>query len=80
MRLIRNVISADPKTRTYIFAGLFLAYLLLIVAPAFAQDVTEAEYRPFPKIGSRNAAWIAAQFTPTVRFFYLGRTDVRCRH
>ena len=72
MRLIRNVISADPKTRTYIFAGLFLAYLLLIVAPAFAQDVTEAEYRPFPKIGSRNAAWIAAQLHLLFGSFILG--------
>ena len=72
MRLIRNVISSNAKICTYICAGLCLAYLFLIVAPAFAQDATEAEYRPFPKIGSRNAAWIAAQLHLLFGSFILG--------
>ena len=73
MRLIRNVIFSNAKTCTYICAGLIFAYLLLIVAPAaFAQDATEAEYRPFPKIGSRNAAWIAAQLHLLFGSFILG--------
>ena len=45
---------------------------MLAIAPAFAQDVTEAEYREFPKIGSRNAAWIAAQLHLLFGSFILG--------
>ena len=51
---------------------MLLGYVLLTVAPAFAQDTTDAEYRPFPLIGSRNAAWIAAQLHLLFGSFILG--------
>ena len=51
---------------------MLLGFVLLAVVPAFAQDVTEAEYRPFPLIGSRNAAWIAAQLHLLFGSFILG--------
>lgn len=51
---------------------MLLGYVLLTVAPAFAQDATDAEYRPFPLIGSRNAAWIAAQLHLLFGSFILG--------
>ena len=62
------------KKRLYlIFGCVFIAYaVLLSVAPVFAQDMTEAEYRNFPKIGSRNAAWIAAQLHLLFGSFILG--------
>jgi len=49
-----------------------LGFALLAVVPAFAQDMTDAEYRPFPLIGSRNAAWIAAQLHLLFGSFILG--------
>ena len=62
------------KKKLYLILGcVFIAYtVLLTVAPAFAQDATEAEYRAFPKIGSRNAAWIAAQLHLLFGSFILG--------
>ena len=51
---------------------MLLGYVLLTVAPVFAQDTTDAEYRPFPLIGSRNAAWIAAQLHLLFGSFILG--------
>ena len=61
------------KKRLYLVLGCLLAiYVVLAIAPAFAQDVTEAEYREFPKIGSRNAAWIAAQLHLLFGSFILG--------
>ena len=61
------------KKRLYLILGFVLvAYALLAVAPVFAQDATDAEYRPFPKIGSRNAAWIAAQLHLLFGSFILG--------
>ena len=61
------------KKRLYLVLGCLLAiYVLLVIAPAFAQDVTEAEYRDFPAIGSRNAAWIAAQLHLLFGSFILG--------
>jgi len=55
-----------------ILDGLLTIYVLLAIAPAFAQDMTEAEYRPFPVIGSRTAAWIAAQLHLLFGSFILG--------
>lgn len=61
------------KKRVYLILGIMLlGYVLLTVAPAFAQDTTDAEYRPFPLIGSRNAAWIAAQLHLLFGSFILG--------
>ena len=61
------------KKRHYLILGCLLAlYAVLAIAPAFAQDVTEAEYREFPKIGSRSAAWIAAQLHLLFGSFILG--------
>ena len=61
------------KKRLYLILGCVLVfYVVLAIAPAFAQDVTEAEYRAFPKIGSRNAAWIAAQLHLLFGSFILG--------
>lgn len=51
---------------------MLLGFVLLAIVPAFAQDATEAEYRPFPLIGSRNAAWIAAQLHLLFGSFILG--------
>ncbi len=65
----------SPKTlkRIYfILAVMLLGFALFAVLPAFAQDVTDEEYRPFPMIGSRNAAWIAAQLHLLFGSFILG--------
>ncbi len=67
-----HFIPTDSKNRLYLFLGLLAIYLLLTIAPAFAQDATDTEYRPFPKIGSRNAAWIAAQLHLLFGSFILG--------
>lgn len=65
--------SLLTKKRVYLILGIMLlGYVLLTVAPAFAQDTTDAEYRPFPLIGSRNAAWIAAQLHLLFGSFILG--------
>lgn len=65
--------SLITKKRVYlILSVMLLGYVLLTVAPAFAQDTTDAEYRPFPLIGSRNAAWIAAQLHLLFGSFILG--------
>ena len=61
------------KKRLYLVLGCLLTiYALLAIAPAFAQDMTEAEYRPFPVVGSRTAAWIAAQLHLLFGSFILG--------
>lgn len=66
-------ISADSKNRLYFYLGLLVIYALLAIAPAFAQqDATDVDYRPFPKIGSRSAAWIAAQLHLLFGSFILG--------
>ena len=59
---------------------MLLGFVLFAVVPAFAQDMTDAEYRPFPMIGSRNAAWIAAQLHLVVRLLYPRCADVCCYH
>ena len=69
MRFMSNI----SKNRLVFFLGLLAIYLFLAIAPAaFTQDVTDAEYRSFPKIGSRNAAWIAAQLHLLFGSFILG--------
>ena len=69
MRSIPN----NSKDKLVLFLGLLVIYLFLAVAPAaFTQDVTDTEYRVFPKIGSRNAAWIAAQLHLLFGSFILG--------
>ena len=66
-------ISTDSKNRLYFYLGLLVVYLLLAIVPAFAQqDATDVEYRHFPKIGSRSAAWIAAQLHLLFGSFILG--------
>ncbi len=61
------------KKRLYLVLGCVLVfYAVLAIAPVFAQDMTEAEYRPFPLIGSRSAAWIAAQLHLLFGSFILG--------
>ena len=66
-------ISTDSKNRLYFYFGLLVMYLLLVMVPAFAQqDATDVEYRHFPKIGSRSAAWIAAQLHLLFGSFILG--------
>ncbi|MXZ00052.1 hypothetical protein F4Y93_05175 [Candidatus Poribacteria bacterium] len=61
------------KKRLYLILGCVLVfYAFLAIAPAFAQDMTEAEYRPFPVVGSRTAAWIAAQLHLLFGSFILG--------
>ncbi len=55
-----------------ILALVLLGFVLFSVLPAFAQDMTDEEYRPFPLIGSRNAAWIAAQLHLLFGSFILG--------
>ncbi len=72
MRLIRYLLPDGHNKRLYLFLGLFIVYSLLILAPTFAQDVGETEYRAFPKIGSRNAVWIAAQLHLLFGSFILG--------
>ena len=65
--------SLITKKRIYFILGfVLLGFMLLAVVPAFAQDMTDAEYRPFPLIGSRNAAWIAAQLHLLFGSFILG--------
>ncbi|RKU18152.1 hypothetical protein C6501_03130 [Candidatus Poribacteria bacterium] len=65
--------SLITKKRIYlILSFVLLGFVLLAIVPAFAQDATEAEYRPFPLIGSRNAAWIAAQLHLLFGSFILG--------
>lgn len=56
----------------FILAVMLFGIVLFAVIPAFAQDVTDEEYRPFPMIGSRNAAWIAAQLHLLFGSFILG--------
>ena len=75
MYLTKHLSMNQPKNRLYFFLGLLAIYLLLTVATVFAQDMTDTEYRPFPKIGSRSAAWIAAQLHLLFGSFILG---VRC--
>ena len=66
-------ISTDSKNRLYFYIGLLVMYLALAIVPAFAQqDATDVEYRHFPKIGSRSAAWIAAQLHLLFGSFILG--------
>ncbi len=66
-------ISTHSKNRLYVYLGLLVVYLLLAIVPAFAQqDATDVEYRAFPKIGSRSAAWIAAQLHLLFGSFILG--------
>ena len=72
MPLIRYFIPNDHKKRTYLLLGLLIAYAFLMIAPVFAQDVGDTEYRAFPKIGSRKAAWIAAQLHLLFGSFILG--------
>ncbi len=64
--------SHTLKRIYFILALVLLAFAVLAVVPAFAQDMTDAEYRPFPLIGSRNAAWIAAQLHLLFGSFILG--------
>ena len=72
MRLIRCLISVEHQKQRRLILGLLAIYALLSIASAFAQNLTDAEYRPFPKIGSRNAAWIAAQLHLLFGSFILG--------
>ncbi len=72
MYLTKYLNMSQSKNRLYFFLGLLAIYLLLTVATVFAQDVTDTEYRPFPKIGSRSAAWIAAQLHLLFGSFILG--------
>ena len=72
MYLTKRFSMNQSKNRLYFFLGLLAIYLFLMVATAFAQDVTDTEYRPFPKIGSRSAAWIAAQLHLLFGSFILG--------
>ena len=72
MYLTKRFSMSQSKNRLYLFLGLLAIYLLLTVTTIFAQDVTDTEYRPFPKIGSRNAAWIAAQLHLLFGSFILG--------
>ena len=61
------------KKRLFFILGfVLLGFVLFAIVPAFAQDMTDAEYRPFPVIGSRNAAWIAAQLHLLFGSFILG--------
>ena len=68
---IRSVARRFKKP-LLLLVPLILLILLQTLAPAVAQDMSEAEYRPFPKIGSRNAAWIAAQLHLLFGSFILG--------
>jgi len=72
MRPIKYSLPTSHKRVLVIFLGLFIAYAFLIVGPTFAQGVSDVEYRAFPKIGSRNAAWIAAQLHLLFGSFILG--------
>ena len=64
--------SLTKKRLFFILGFVLLGFVLFAVVPAFAQDMTDAEYRPFPMIGSRNAAWIAAQLHLLFGSFILG--------
>ena len=65
--------SFFTKKRLFFILGfVLLGFVIIAVVPAFAQDMTDAEYRPFPMIGSRNAAWIAAQLHLLFGSFILG--------
>ncbi len=65
--------SSQTKKRIFLIIGfVLLGFVLFSIVPAFAQDMTDAEYRPFPMIGSRNAAWIAAQLHLLFGAFILG--------
>ncbi len=65
--------SFFTKKRLFFILGfVLLGFVLFAIVPAFAQDMTDAEYRPFPMIGSRNAAWIAAQLHLLFGSFILG--------
>ena len=65
--------SSQTKKRIFLIIGfVLLGFVLFSIVPAFAQDMTDAEYRPFPMIGSRNAAWIAAQLHLLFGSFILG--------
>ena len=68
-----NSAPANKNRKFYLF-GLLVVYVFLAISPVFAQqgDVTDDEYRSFPKIGSRNAAWIAAQLHLLFGSFILG--------
>ena len=69
---MRCCASHTIKRIYLILALVLLGFVLLAVVPAFAQDMTDEEYRPFPVIGSRNAAWIAAQLHLLFGSFILG--------
>ena len=64
--------SLTKKRLFFILGFVLLGFVLFAIVPAFAQDMTDAEYRPFPMIGSRNAAWIAAQLHLLFGSFILG--------
>ncbi len=64
--------SRTKKRIVLIFGFVLLGFVLFSFVPAFAQDVTDEDYRPFPMIGSRNAAWIAAQLHLLFGSFILG--------
>ena len=64
--------SFNHKRIYYLIGIVLLGIILFVAIPAFAQDITDAEYRPFPKIGSRSAAWIAAQLHLLFGSFILG--------
>ncbi len=65
--------TSQTKKRIFLIIGfVLLGFVLFSIVPAFAQDMTDAEYRPFPMIGSRNAAWIAAQLHLLFGSFILG--------
>ena len=72
MYLTKHSSTNRSKNSLYLLFGLLVMYLLLTVATVFAQDLTDTEYRPFPLIGSRNAAWIAAQLHLLFGSFILG--------
>ena len=72
MYLTKHSIMSQSRNRLYLLFGLIIMYLLLTVVTVFAQDATDTEYRPFPMIGSRNAAWIAAQLHLLFGSFILG--------
>ncbi len=72
MYLTKHSSMNQSKNKLYLLLGLLAIYLLLTVATVFGQDATDTEYRPFPMIGSRNAAWIAAQLHLLFGSFILG--------
>ncbi len=72
MYLTKHSSMNQSKNRLYLLFGLLVIYLLLTAVTVFAQDATDTEYRPFPGIGSRNAAWIAAQLHLLFGSFILG--------